>query len=102
MLYVIMGIDAPNSEELRRATLAAHMRYLENIAAAGGRIVLAGPCLTDDSPDRQTVGYFGGLLIAEFESLEKARAWSDADPFVTTGVFSQVFVKPFRQVVPAP
>ncbi|MCK9989952.1 MAG: YciI family protein [Rugosibacter sp.] len=102
MLYIIMAIDAPNSEAIRRATLAPHMRHLENITAAGGHIVLAGPCLANDSPDRQIAGYFGSLLIAEFESLEKAQAWSDADPFVTAGVFSQIFVKPFRQVVPAP
>lgn len=102
MLYIMMAIDVPDSEVPRRAAHAAHMAHLEKIAAAGGRIVLAGPCLANDSPDRQEAGYFGSLLIAEFESLEKAQAWSDADPFVTAGVFSQVFVKPFRQVVPAP
>ncbi|MBH1961977.1 MAG: YciI family protein [Rhodocyclales bacterium] len=102
MLYVMMAFDAPNSEAARKTAHAAHMTHLEKIAEAGGRIVLAGPCLANDSPDRQVAGYFGSLLVAEFESLAKAQAWSDADPFLTAGVFSQVIVKPFRQVIPAP
>jgi uncharacterized protein YciI len=38
--------------------------------------------------------------VGEFESLEAARAWIDADPYVTQGVFARVTVKPFKQVLP--
>ena len=32
--------------------------------------------------------------------LEDARAWIDADPYVTEGVFGKVSVKPFLKTVP--
>ncbi|MDO9449938.1 MAG: YciI family protein [Rugosibacter sp.] len=102
MLYVIMAYDAPNSEEPRRTAHAAHMAHVDKIAAAGGQIVLAGPCLAKDSPDRQLAGFFGSLIVAEFDSLAAAQEWSDTDPFVTAGVFESVMVKPFRQVIPKP
>jgi uncharacterized protein YciI len=43
----------------------------------------------------------GSLIVAEFESLEAARHWIDADPYVAQGVFARVTVRPFKQVFPA-
>jgi uncharacterized protein YciI len=40
------------------------------------------------------------LIVAEFESLEDAQKWADADPYVATGVFKRVAVKPFKRVFP--
>ena len=40
------------------------------------------------------------LIVAEFDSLEHAQTWIDADPNVTQGVFSKVNVKPFLQTLP--
>jgi hypothetical protein len=40
------------------------------------------------------------LIVAEFPSLDDARAWAEADPYTTRGVFARVTVKPFRQVLP--
>ena len=37
---------------------------------------------------------------AEFDSLEEATAWADADPYMTAGVYAQVSVKPFKKVLP--
>jgi len=42
----------------------------------------------------------GSLIVAEFESLEAARAWIEQDPYVTEGVFAHVEVHPFVQVGP--
>jgi uncharacterized protein YciI len=39
-------------------------------------------------------------VIAEFDSLEAARAWADADPYIEAGVYTRVDVRPFRQVLP--
>jgi len=39
-------------------------------------------------------------VLAEFEDLDAARAWADADPYVTAGVYRDVLVKPFVQVLP--
>lgn len=101
MLYAIIARDAANSQEPRRTAHTAHMAHLAKIETTG-RIVLAGPFLANDSPDRNVAGFFGSLIIAEFDSLAAAQEWSDTDPFVTAGVFAQVTVKPFRQVLPKP
>jgi len=42
----------------------------------------------------------GSLIIAEFESLEAATDWADADPYVAAGVYERVTVKPFLKVLP--
>ena len=43
----------------------------------------------------------GSVVIAEFDSLEAAQAWADADPYVAAGVYAEVTVKPFKQVFPS-
>jgi uncharacterized protein len=53
-----------------------------------------------DSPDPGPAGMSGSLIVGEFESLEAARQWIDADPYVTRGVFAKVTVKPFKKVFP--
>jgi hypothetical protein len=39
-------------------------------------------------------------VVAEFDSLEAAREWADADPFWVNGVYERVTVKPFKKVLP--
>ncbi|NLB57531.1 MAG: hypothetical protein GX805_03550, partial [Gammaproteobacteria bacterium] len=39
-------------------------------------------------------------VVARFESLEAARAWADADPYVAAGVYVRTDVRPFRPVLP--
>jgi uncharacterized protein len=39
-------------------------------------------------------------VVAEFGSLEEARAWADADPYVEAGVYTRVDVRPFKRVLP--
>ena len=67
---------------------------------AGGRLVLAGPHPAIDSPDPGAAGFSGSLVVAEFPSLDAARTWADADPYVTAGVYAEVTVKPFNKVLP--
>lgn len=100
MLYVIYGEDIPNSMEKRAAARPAHLNRVQEIIDAG-RVVLAGPLPNIDSPDPGPAGMGGSLIVAEFESLDAARAWIDADPYVTQGVFERVTVRPFKQVFPA-
>jgi uncharacterized protein YciI len=66
-----------------------------------GRLLLAGPCPAIDSVDPGSAGFTGSLIVAEFPSLEEARNWADADPYVAAGVYAAVEVKPFRKVFPA-
>lgn len=39
-------------------------------------------------------------VIAEFDSPDAANEWIAADPYVTSGVFTKVTVKPFRKGFP--
>ncbi len=42
--------------------------------------------------------YWLNRYCCEFESLEAAQAWADADPYVAAGVYEHVSVKPFKKV----
>ncbi len=99
MLYAIVGEDVPNSLEQRLAARPAHLARLLELDAAG-RMVLGGPFPAMDSPDPGPAGFSGSLIVAEFNSLMAAQAWADADPYVTTGVYARVTVRPFKQVLP--
>ncbi len=100
MLYAILGEDAPGSLEKRLAARPAHLDRLKVLQDAG-RLILAGPCPAIDSPDPGPAGFAGSLIVAEFESLAEAKAWTAADPYVTEGVFANTRVLPFRKALPA-
>ena len=99
MFYVIIGENAPGSQEKRLAARDAHVKRLRELQDAG-KLVLAGPCPAIDSPDPGPAGFSGGLIVAEFDSLETASQWASADPYVTAGVYHKVTVKPFRKAFP--
>jgi uncharacterized protein YciI len=99
MLYAIVGEDRPDSLADRLAARPAHIERLKALQDAG-RLILAGPCPAIDSPDPGPAGFTGSLIVAEFASLEAARAWADADPYVGAGVYTMVTVKPFKKAFP--
>lgn len=99
MLYAILGRDRPGSLEERLAARPAHLERLQALLAEG-RLILAGPLPAIDSPDPGDAGFQGSLLVVEFESLDAARAWADADPYVAAGVYAAVEVFPFKRVLP--
>ncbi len=100
MLYAILGRDVPGSLEQRLAARPAHLERLQ-VLLTEGRLILAGPLPAIDSPDPGPAGFQGSLVVAEFESLEAARAWAAADPYVAAGVYREVEVFPYRKVLPA-
>ena len=100
MLYIINGEDRPGSLDARLAARPDHLARLQALQAEG-RLVLAGPCPAIDSPDPGPAGFSGSLIVAEFPSLEAARTWADADPYVAAGVYEKVTIKPFKKVLPA-
>ncbi len=63
--------------------------------------MLAGPFPAIDSVDPGPAGFTGSLIVAEFNDLQAATEWANADPFVTAGVYAKVTVKPFRKTLPA-
>jgi uncharacterized protein YciI len=100
MWYAIVGEDVPESLEKRLAARPAHVDRLKALQA-DGRLLLAGPFPGIDADDPGPAGFSGSLIVAEFASLDDAKAWADADPYVAAGVYAKVTVKPFRKVLPA-
>jgi uncharacterized protein YciI len=99
MLYGIVGEDHPGTLQLRLSARPAHLARLHELLD-DGRIILAGPFPAIDSPDPGPAGFTGSLIVAEFDSLEDAQAWADADPYVSAGVYARVTVRPFKKVLP--
>lgn len=99
MLYVIFSQDVENSLPLRAKSRPAHVERLQALKSEG-RLVLAGPCPAIDAEDPGEAGFTGSMIVAEFESLDDARAWADADPYIEAGVYQSVIVKPYKKVLP--
>ncbi len=99
MLYAIISTDVENSLEKRLSVRPAHLERLTQLKNEG-RLALAGPHPAIDSNDPGAAGFTGSLVVAEFESLSAAQAWADVDPYVGAGVYANVIVKPFKQVLP--
>lgn len=99
MLYAIIATDVENSLDNRLAARPAHLARLEQLKSEG-RLVLAGPHPAVDSNDPGAAGFTGSLIVAEFDSLQAAKDWADADPYRAAGVYATVLVKPFKQVFP--
>lgn len=99
MLYTIIAQDIEHSLERRRQARSAHIDRIHKLQD-NGHLVMAGPFPAIDTESPGEAGFTGSLIVAEFSSLEAAQQWAEADPYVAAGVYSQVTVKPFKQVLP--
>lgn len=99
MWYLIEGYDGPQGVEKRPDARPAHMARLVELRDAG-RLLLAGPCPAIDAADPGPAGFSGSAVVAQFQSLQAARAWAEADPYVAAGVYDRVEVRPFKPVLP--
>ena len=99
MFYAIISEDVANSLPLRKQAREDHLARLQTLKEQG-RLLLAGPHPAIDSEEPGDSGFTGSLVVAEFESLEAAQQWADADPYIDAGVYAGVKVKPFKKVLP--
>ena len=99
MVYSIVGIDVDNSLQGRLDARPDHIARLVELKDQG-RLVLAGPNPAIDSSDPGEAGFSGSIIVAEFDSLQAAQDWADQDPYLLTGVYQSVTVKPFKLVLP--
>ncbi|WP_165311102.1 YciI family protein [Vibrio ziniensis] len=97
MWYVIFSQDVENSLEKRMGVRAAHLERLQALQDEG-RLLTAGPMPAIDSENPGEAGFTGSTVIADFNSLEEAKTWADADPYVAAGVYANVIIKPFKKV----
>ncbi|TKI08144.1 YciI family protein [Martelella alba] len=96
MLYVIYAEDVAGSLEKRLSVRPTHVARLQ-LLRDEGRLLTAGALPAIDSSEPGAAGFSGSVIIAEFDSLEAAQAWADADPYVAAGVYATVSVKPYRK-----
>jgi len=97
--YSIFAYDVENSLPLRAKARTEHIARLNKLNEEG-RLLLAGPNPAIDSNDPGEAGFTGSLIVAEFDSLDAAKAWAEADPYLAAGVYEKVEVKPFKKVLP--
>ena len=99
MWYAIISEDVEESLSLRAGARDAHLARLRALADEG-RVLIAGPHPAIDAEDPGPAGFTGSLVVVDFPSLDDAKAWADADPYIAAGVYANVDVKPFRKVLP--
>ena len=99
MYYMICSEDVPNSLPLRKQAREQHLARLQDLKAQD-RLLIAGPLPAVDLEDPAEAGFTGSLVVAQFESLEQAKAWAAADPYIAAGVYANSVVKPFKKVLP--
>ncbi|PSU66669.1 YciI family protein [Photobacterium phosphoreum] len=99
MWYVIFSQDVENSLERRMSIREQHLARLKELQQQD-RLLVAGPMPAIDSENPGEAGFTGSTVIADFESLEQAQQWANADPYIDAGVYANVIVKPFKKVLP--
>ena len=99
MLYSIVGIDKANSLEARMEVRGEHVARLKELLEQG-RLIIAGPNPAIDSDDPGEAGFSGSIIIAEFDCLQAAEDWAGDDPYIKSGAYASVTVKPFKKVLP--
>lgn len=90
-LFVFHGLDRADGLEVRKATRAAHLAWLETLSP---RVKIGGPMLSDDG---QTP--VGSMLVIEAETLEAAKALFAADPYALAGLWQSTSVRPFNWLI---
>ncbi|ANO32703.1 YciI family protein [Vibrio breoganii] len=97
MWYVIFSQDVEDSLQKRLSVREQHLERLQSLQDQG-RLLTAGPMPAIDSDNPGEAGFTGSTVIAQFESLQDAKEWADADPYIEAGVYQNVIVKPFKKV----
>ena len=99
MWYAIISEDHEGTLDKRLAARPEHLARLTRLCDEG-RLLVAGPHPAVDSPEPGPAGFTGSLVVADFASLDDAKAWANDDPYITAGIYSNVTVKPFIRVLP--
>ncbi len=98
MWYVIFAQDTEDSLAARENARSEHLERLQDLVNQG-RLLVAGPMPAIDVVDPGPAGFTGSMIVAEFDSLQAAQQWAEADPYVAAGVYNTVDVRPFKRVL---
>lgn len=89
MLFALVCEDKQDSESLRKATRDAHLSYIANFD-----VKLAGPMLSDDG---ETM--IGSIILVDVADMGAAQAFAAEDPYALAGLFENVSIRRFKQVI---
>ena len=95
MWYMIYGVDHAETTDKRSLARPAHLARLQALRDAG-RLLLAGPL--PDATEPGTPRMVGSLILADFASLDEARAWAADDPYAHAGVYRDIHIHPWKGV----
>jgi uncharacterized protein YciI len=89
--YFVYCRDRPGTEELLAELGEAHWSFMDNYADA---LIARGPTLT---PDRTT--HTGSMHIVDLQGTEQVRVFAFEEPFYRAGVYREVLVRRWRNVL---
>jgi uncharacterized protein len=89
--FILTCFDKANALDLRMATRAAHLAYLEGFTE---NVKLAGPLL--DSVDGMMIG---SHFIISFPTQADAQAFANADPYALAGLFERQTLVAYRVTI---
>lgn len=89
MFYALMAWDKDGSLDVRMENRPAHLAYLEST----GVVRQAGPFISDAGDP------CGSLIVLEVADMAAAKAWADADPYAQAGLFRDVQITAWKQVI---
>jgi len=99
MWYAVISEDNDDSLNARLGARQAHLNRLTELRDEG-RLLVAGPHPAIDAEEPGSAGFTGSLVVVDFASLEAAQEWAADDPYMDSGVYRHVVVKPFKLVLP--
>ncbi|MDF3838721.1 YciI family protein [Cupriavidus basilensis] len=89
MPFLIETWDKPQHQQVRQATRARHLDFLDQHKAL---LLACGAKLNDDGSDAG-----GGVYIVDVETRDAAQQFIDADPFAAAGLFAEVRITRWRK-----
>ncbi|MEM6373203.1 MAG: YciI family protein [Pseudomonadota bacterium] len=91
MIFALMAWDKPDALSVRMENRPDHLAYLDET----GVVRKAGPFL---DPEGQPCG---SLIVLDVPDLAAARAWAENDPYAKAGLFRDVQITAWKQVMGA-
>ena len=88
-LYALICTDKPDHADLRAATRAAHLDYIETT----GAVAHGGPFLNPQG------GMIGSLVIIDMPNRTMAEAWAANDPYARAGLFADTRIEEWKKVL---
>ncbi|MEX0309731.1 MAG: YciI family protein [Tateyamaria sp.] len=91
MQFALMAFDKEGALDVRMQNRPAHLAYLDST----GVVKQAGPFLDADGNP------CGSLIVLDVETMDAAQSWADNDPYAKAGLFRDVQIQAWKQVIGA-